>query len=320
MASAAAVSVNVGDYWKYSASASEEGMTITATEKMAVKGTEGSGANEVYVIELSGSGDVSGAIEGNSLSGSVTISGEVRRLTSNFSIVSQDLKESMKVTMMGESAKIALETSQTFSPALDDYIGDNDLGNGGVLVSESDVATTVSMNIEVGGQSVPYSDSATSHAEVTIQIGGANESVTVGAGTFDCYVCTYTVEMDGNSATMTYYYSGTAGNYVKAVGTVEGVSLEVGMLGGSGELKAYSFGGAGTGSSILSGSTMMILGLAIVLVVVVVIVLLVRRRGRKTLTLNVEPPQMDSSYGSSAPPPVSEYPQAPPPSGPGPGT
>lgn len=316
MGKAAAVSVNVGDYWKYSASAVEEGLSVTATEKMAVTGTEGSGANEVYVIALSGSGDVSGNYGGYSISGSVTISGEQKRLTSNFSLISSDLKEDMKITMMGESAKMVLETSQTFSPAMDDYVGDNNLGPGDVAVSRSQVTSTVSISVEVNGESMPFSQTLSNEVEVTMQMGMSNQSVTVGAGTYDCNVITYTVAMAGTSVTMTYYYSAAVGNYVKATGSYQDISVEVGMLGGAGELKAFAFGGKGAGSSGLSASTMMILAIVVVLVVVVVLaVLLMRRRGRNAVTLNVTPPE---SAWSGLEPPQSGSPP-PPSSGPGPG-
>lgn len=81
----AAVEVEVGDYWKYVAEGDIEGLSVDMSMKMKVTGTEGSGSSEVFVISMTGSGDVSGSSGGFSISGSADYSGEMKRLKSNFS-------------------------------------------------------------------------------------------------------------------------------------------------------------------------------------------------------------------------------------------
>ena len=304
----ASVGVKVGDYWTYSNGVDVEGMSVSVTEKMKVTGTEGSGSSEVFVIALSGSGDVSGSISGTSISGTVDITGEVKRLTSNFSMVSSDMEMSLNIEVQGQSATMKMGFEMTFNPALDDFIGDNDLGHGATLVSRSNVTTTVSIDMEVMGQHQTNSDTTTDQVVQTIQIGPANESVSVKAGKFDCFVCTYSLEMGGMDESMTYYYSAEAGNYVKTVGTS---SQMIGGL-GAGELEAFSFGGKGTTSSISPATILMIVIVVVVLVIVAVsLVVLMRRRGGTMASMPYPPPE------SNLPPPP---PMVPPPLGPGPGT
>ena len=81
---AAAVDVEVGDYWNYEADTDVEGMSLSGTMKMKVTGTEGSGASEVFVIAVSGSGEVSGSTGGYTVSGSADYSGEIKRLKIEF--------------------------------------------------------------------------------------------------------------------------------------------------------------------------------------------------------------------------------------------
>jgi len=299
---AAADGVEVGDYWKYEAGADVEGMSLSGTIKMKVTGTEGSGASEVFVVALSGSGDVSGDLEGTTVSGSVDYSGEIKRLKSDFSLVSSDLDMVISVKAVGQTMKMTMGILQTYDPALDDYIGDNNPGHGGTIVCNSTVTTTTTMKIEVSGFPVETeSDTSTDSAVQTIQIAASNESVTVPAGTFDCYKYTYELELGGVSETMTYYYSDKVGNYVKEEGATE-------VMGGfgNGELKSYSYGGEGTGGtlSLFSGTNLLIIIVIIVAILVVVsLVLMMRKRGKAAapmpMPMQMPPPEM----GAPPPPP-----------------
>jgi len=297
---AAAVDVEVGDYWKYEAGADVTGMSVDVTMKMKVTGTEGSGASEVYVISMTGSGDVSGSYSGFTVSGSVDYSGEMKRLKSNFSLVSSDLEMVISMKASGQSMKMTMGILQEYSPALDDYIGDNNPGHGGTIVSRSTVTSTTTMKIEISGFPADVSEvNSTDLAVQTIQVAASNESVTVPAGTFDCYKYTCDFDLGGMSETLTYYYSDDVGNYVKQVGTSE-------MIGdfGNGELKSYSYGGKGSGgtSSLFSGTNLLIIIVVIVAVLVVVsLVLMMRKRGKAVapMPMQMPPPEM----GAPPPPP-----------------
>jgi hypothetical protein len=297
---AAAVGVEVGNYWKYEAGADVTGMSVDVTMKMKVTGTEGSGASEVYVVSMTGSGDVSGSFEGYSISGSVDYSGEMKRLTSTFSLVSQDLEMVISMKASGVSMKMTMEILQEFSPALDDYIGDNNPGHGGTIVSNSTVTTTSTIKIEMAGfPADTETDTSTDAAVLTIDVAASNETVVVPAGEFDCYKYTYELDLGGSMETMTYYYSDEVGNFVKQVGATE-------MMGafGNGELKSYSYGGKGSGgtSSLFSGTNLLIIIVIIVAVLVVVsLVLMMRKRGKAVapMPMQMPPPEM----GPPPPPP-----------------
>jgi len=297
---AAAADIEVGNYWKYEAGADVEGMSLDVSMKMKVTGTEGSGASEVYVIAMTGSGDVSGSTGGFTVSGSVDYSGEAKRLKSNFSLVSSDLNMIMSVKASGVSMKMTIGILQTYSPALDDYIGDVNPGHGGTIVSGSTVTTTTTMKIEMSGLPAdPVTDTSTDLAVLTIQVAASNETVAVPAGTFDCYKYTYDLDMGGMSETLTYYYSDEVGNYVKQVGTSE-------MMGafGNGELKSYSYGGKGSGgtSSLFSGTNLLIIIVVIAAVLVVVsLVLMMRKRGKAVAPMPMQMPPPE--WGAPPPPP-----------------
>ena len=297
---AAAVDVEVGDYWNYEADTDVEGMSLSGTMKMKVTGTEGSGASEVFVIAVSGSGEVSGSTGGFTVSGSADYSGEIKRLKSNFSLVSSDLDMVISVKASGLNMEMTMGILQTYDPALDDYIGDNNPGHGGTIVSRSTVTTTTTMKIEISGfPAQTESDTSNDSAVQTIQLAASNESVTVPAGTFDCYKYTCDLELGGMSETLTYYYSDKVGNYVKQEGAAE-------VMGGfgNGELKSYSYGGNSSGgtSSLFSGTNLLIIIVIIVAILVVVsLVLMMRKRGKAIapMPMQMPPPEM----GAPPPPP-----------------
>lgn len=297
---AAAVGVEVGDYWKYEAGADVTGMSIDVSMKMKVTGTEGSGASEVYVIAMTGSGDVSGSYSGFTVSGSVDYLGEMKRLKSTFSLVSQDLEMIISMKASGQSIKMTMGVMQEFNPALDDYIGDDNPGHGGTIVSNSTVTTTTTIKIEMAGfPGDTETDTSTDSAVLTIGVAASNETVAVPAGEFDCYKYTYALNIGGSVETMTYYYSDEVGNFVKQ----EGVTEMMGAL-GNGELKSYSYGGEGSGgtSSLFSGTNLLIIIVIIVAVLVVVsLVLMMRKRGKAVspMPMQMPPPEM----GPPPPPP-----------------
>ena len=292
---AAATDVEEGDFWTYEAGGELQGMTASVKMKMKVTGTEGSGADEVFVISLSGSGSVSGESAGITVSGDVDYSGEMKRLTSNLSLVYSNIEMVISMEAMGQKLKMTMGIEQTYSPALDDYIGDDPPDYGESVESASEVTTTTTLKMEMAGQVIEDVESTeTDMVEQTIVMASANSSVDVPAGTFDCLKYTCTVEMsDIPPQTMTYYYSDKVGNFVKSEGTMS-------MTGGLGdsELKAYSHAGnsAGTSSSMFSGTNLLIIIVIIVAIIVVVgLVLMMRKRGRAATPM---PPPVES-----APPP-----------------
>jgi hypothetical protein len=292
---AAAVDVEIGDYWKYNAATEVEEMSLSGTIKMKVTGTEGSGASEVFVIELTGSGEASGNVGGITASGIVDYTGETKRLKSNFSLVSSDIHIAMSIKASGQTMKMTMGILQTYDPALDDFIGDKNPVHGATIVSRSNVTTTTTTEIEIPG--IPaQSDSDTSSdlAVQTIRLAASNESVTVPAGTFDCYKYTYEIDTGGSFETLTYYYSDKVGNFVKQEGATE-------VMGGFGnsQLKSYSHGGKGSAgvSSLFSGTNLLVIIVMVVtILVVVLLVLILRKRGKAVAPMQMQMPPPEMGY------------------------
>jgi hypothetical protein len=247
---------------------------------------------------MTGSGDVSGSVGGLSMSGSMDFSGETKRLKSNFSLVSSDTDMIMSMKASGTSVKMTIGGLATYSPALDDYIGDNNPGPGGTLISKSTVTSTATVKIEVSGfPAQTETNTSTNLAVQTIHVALANETVAVPAGTFDCYKYTYNLDTGVMNQSLTFYYSDEVGNYVKQEGTLD-------MIGafGNAELQSYSYGGKGSGgtSSLFSGTNLLIIIVVIAAVLVVVsLVLMVRKRGKAVAPMPMPPPEM----GAPPPPP-----------------
>jgi len=209
-----------------------------------------------------------------------------------------DMEMSIKVS--GQTMKMTVGITQAFSPALDDYIGDDNPGFGGTIVSRSTVTSTTTMKLEMPGfPAQTDTESSTDDAELVIQLAAVNSTVEVPAGTFECYKYTYNLDMGGMSESLTYYYSDDVGNFVKQ----EGVTEMMGALGNA-EMTSYSYGGKGSGgtSSLFSGTNLLIIIVIIVAVLVVVsLVLMMRRRGKAAapMPMQMPPPEM----GSPPPPP-----------------
>lgn len=296
----AVLEIEKGNYWTYIVDGEVEGMSISMSMTMKVTGTEGTGASAVYLIDLRGSGEISGSYGGFTVSGDIDYSGETKRLVSNFSLVSSEFDMDMSFSMRGEHVDMTLSTLQVCNPALDDFIGDDFPGYGATVVSTSTVTTTTVVQMTILGKTIVDSNSSTEVVTQTIQIASSNQTVVVPAGSFDCCRYTQTIEMMGESATSTFYYSSEVGNYVKTSSTI---SLMVGL--GDGELKSYSYAGRGAGtSSLFSGTNLLLIILAIVAVVVIVVAMIaMRRRGRAQPQMMPPPPQAEVVQQAPPPPP-----------------
>jgi hypothetical protein len=296
---AASVGVEVGDYWRHTFSVDEMNISMDGTLKMKVDDTEGSGATEVFVVETTGSGEFVGVFEGSSVNGDFEMSGFEKRLVSNFSLVSISQQFEMVMKAAGQSVSLKIGTAGTYSPALDDYVLDNNPGLGGTLVSRSTLTVESWFEMELLG--IPQNDTTTITEQVTVtqQVASSNETVNVPAGTYECYKVTVTeIGTETGTDTMTYYYSDVVGNYVKTVGS----SSELGDIGDT-QLKSYSYMGRGSAtSSLFSGAILLIIIVVIVVVLVVVsLVLMMRKRGKAVTPMPMQTPPPD--MGVPPPPP-----------------
>ena len=291
------VNIDVGDYWVYSMDVDEDGMILTGTVEMKVDRTATLGGKEVFYLEMSGSGDVSGSMEDVTISGSFDLDGEQVRLQSDFDVLSEDVTIEMSVGIPGMSLDMSMGFETDYSPSRDDFIGDGDLELNSVQTSEFSATATYWMNMLTMNES----DSETMEGESTLTVVDESVSVTVPAGTFDCCKVKVETTMDGSTETAYWYYSEEVGFYVKQDFSAMGM--------GDMELEEYSSGDDGGIVSMFTGDNLWLTLLIIVVVVVIIAVALAMRSGKGKAPTPLTPPQPDTQI----PPPGPGQPQVPPP-------
>jgi hypothetical protein len=281
--------VEIGDYWKYSMDMEDDGLTITGDLEMKVDRTGTLGGQDIFILELSGSGEVSGSYEGATASGSMDITGVEKRLMSDFDVVSEDITMTMDLDVVVVSMSMEVGFIMSYSPSMDDFIGDND------MTLNSEVTSTYSATAEYWTNvlGMEDSDSETMSGETTMTVVQESVSVTVPAGTFDCCKVKVDTTMNGSTETEYWYYSDEVGFYVKR---------DMGNL-GAGELELEEYNTGEGGISMFTGDNLWLTILIIVVVVVIVAVAIAMRSRRGKMPTPMTPPQPDT--------------QIPPPPGPG---
>ena len=302
----AGVDIGVGDYWEYTASIENDGFIMDGSFKLSIESETTLDAQEILVLDLSGSGDLSGAVDDVSISGSFDLTGFQKRVKADFNLVVEETQMEMEV-MMGITMSGTFGSLTEYDSPMDDYIGNDDLAVDTVVTSSSDATETYSMSFF----GMDESDSQTTSQTLTMTVVEKNVSVEVPAGTFDC--CKVKAELDTDDLVVTeyWYYSEGVGFYVK---------MGASSLGAVGDLELVHYSGEDEGViGLFTGDNLWITILIIVVVVIVVAVALATkpRRG-KTPTV---PPQP----GPDAPPPAPDQspvppadPTPPPPPGPPP--
>lgn len=288
--------IAVGDFWKYTLSMDDEGMTMTGSFKMEVDSKTTVGSQEAFVVKISGDGDLDMSIESMVMSGSFDLSGHQTRTVAEFDLIDETVEMEMSITIMGISAEGTSGTTTEFESAMDDYIGDDDMSLASEVTTTTDVSETTWFSIEGFGDTDEETNNYTQ--TVTMTVVETNVSVTVPAGTFDCCKVKVETTTDGYlDSTEYWYYSEEVGYYVK---------MDAGSLGGAGDLELEDYGNGGAG--ILGGAMIWILLLVIAVVVVLVLVIAMKSRRGKAPTA-MGPPQP----GPEVPPPYPGQPPVPPP-------
>ena len=294
-------SFDAGDYWKYSFEADEDGLTMTGSLEMKIDRADTLGGKEVFYIDMSGSGEVSGSVAGMTISGSFDLDGEQVRLKSDFDVLSEDIEMTMEYGAIGLTIEMTMGFETQYDPSRDDFIGDGDMTLNSVQTSEFE-ATADYWTI-IGGETSSESESMS--GESTLTVVDESVSITVPAGTFDCCKVKVETTMDGTTETEYRYYSTEVGSYVKQ----DMATMGMGEL----ELEEYSFGESGGGaSSLFGGDNLWLILLVIVVVVAIVAVTIVMRSRRGKTPTPMTPLQPETQI----PPPEPGQPQIPPPSEP----
>lgn len=291
--------IGVGDFWEYSLSMDDEGMVMDGTFKLKVDSQTTVGSQQVFILKITGTGEVSGDLEGDTISGSFDMSGHQTRAVADFNIMDEVIEMDMTMEAMGMSVTGTLGFSTEYDPSVDDYIGDDDLSLNSVVSSTAEATESSWFNIL--GMNESEDDTSTLTTKMTVV--ETNVSVTVPAGTFDC--CKIKVEStidDFIDSTEYWYYSDEVGYYVK---------MDASSFGGTGdmELESYNSGDDGGILGMFTGDNLWvtILIIAIVVVLIIVIVGTRSRRGKTPTTMG-----QAAQPGPEIPPPYPGQPPGPP--------
>lgn len=305
----AGVDVGVGDYWEYTASMDDDGLTMDGSFKLSIESETTLDAQEVFVLDISGSGDVSGAFEDVSISGSFDLTGFQKRVKTDFNLVVEEIQMEMEMGGMGITMSGTFGFLTEYDSSMDDYIGNDDLAVDTVVTSSSDATVTSWMSFF----GMNESDNQTNSQVITMTVVEVNVSVDVPAGTFDCCKVKVESDTDGFVETEYWYYSEEVGFYVK---------MGASSLGAIGDLELEDYSGKDKGViGLFTGDNLWITILIIVVVVIVVAVALAMksRRGKMPtpmVPLQPGPDAMPPAPDQSPVPPADPTP--PPPPGPPP--
>lgn len=284
--------IEVGDFWEYSgdlgASQNLSGpikirMSVAEKIKEAVPGSQRT--EDVFRLNLSGSGQVSINALGFRSNTTATITGTLDRLTSNFSFLSASVIAQASLAVQGFEVPAKVSVRANADPSVDDYIGDHPLRAGTRVESKSQVSISASLNIIIFNQSLA---SMSENITFSMTVLRENVSVSVPAGTFsDCSEVNVIAAVGAGSPNHgLWYYSSKVGNYVKMAGAN---ASPVPLFGENAVLVSYSHKGD-RAFSLFSGIGVVFLAVVIAGVAVLVIVGLVAR-SRKNRQMNGAPPQ-----------------------------
>jgi len=292
--------IEVGDYWEYSISEMDlEGMEFDFSIKITVESVStmsvGGQDKEIFILDISGDSEFSETIEGVSMERTISISGEEKRLVSNFDLISTDMEFSMDIEAAGAGMDFSMEMSMvmetSYDPPVDDYIGDDALVSGTTVESSS----IVSMESTMTFMGETESDSYEVEESVTMEIEETNVTMVTPAGTFDdCCKVIIESEADGDSGTSTQYYSEEVGNYVKITGESDFLSA---ISWGEIVLKSYGHGDGGL-KSLFSEDNLWILMIIILIIIVaiavIIAIMMARERGRQPIPMYPMPPEQQA--------------------------
>ena len=276
--SRAEVGIAVGDYWEYGIDGSYEDITISGTIMYKVAST----TQDTFILEIDGSGDLSGISEGVSVSGDVEFGGSMERLRSNFSLLQSTIAMELSIVSSGFTVTTTIGLIESDDPSLDDYIGDDNPSEGVTVVSRCEAQLDTWINV-MGFFNT--SESMTENVTVTMEVLEENVTVSVPAGTFECYDVSFEFDTGSDVSTEHMYYSSEVGYYVK-MEEADFVTMGLSSL----ELTDYSYGESGSGGIMSMLADNWLILAIIVVAIIVVIVLAVVLRPKPPLPSPVPPP------------------------------
>ena len=233
--------IKVGNCWEYAYEYDRYSDTIhyVGNITMRVAGEEqrvvsGEIAN-VFLVDLFGTGSISGDWFGNPVTGTLNLKGEDMRLHSNFSIVSEHMfwKEYMDYTT--GTSNVTSNADITYEPALDDVIADTELAIGANFTSRSQMTIEQWMNDSTTNET----QNAQNETSLTFTLVSQNLPVVTPAGSFLCDKYLVSFHTKENELNAMWYYSEKVGNYVKSEGAFSWIFSLVPIA--DLELRSYSY-------------------------------------------------------------------------------
>lgn len=278
--------IAVGNYWTYEIEGRLEGFDLLGEVTYEITGIANSGGYEVFVLHVSGSGELSGGVLllDMGLSGSFGYEGYEKRLTSNFSQLESSLEIAENIEIMGMEVSEVFSSEMVASPPINDYVGDEALSVGQMYESESDLTAEMCYDVSGIPGGVPESETVLMHQAVTLTVIAEGVEIEVPAGTFECWKIRADMVIDGELSTLLWYYSEEVGNYVKMQQAMfmELVSSDI-------ELKSYGTRSDSFLSSLFGDNLWMLILTVIAVAVVVVVAVLLRGRGRQPAMASAPP-------------------------------
>ena len=270
---AAAVDRSAGDYWVYESEMDYEGITISGSfryefeEKDSL--TLGSETYDVNVMKVTGT--MTGETEdflGISASMEMVFDGYAYEVEGGIASVKEDMYTWANMTIGTGSlalvSRVETQSVTTYAPPLLSGFVDGETGTGDQWNETTDISATSTTWVDGTMESTHSDDYTESYA---FTVAAAEETVTVGAGTFTCLKITVMDESDDYEV---YWYSSEVGSWVKLSSYSMGDATPYMTL----ELSEYDYGG------ISAMALLLMVGVIMIVVVVILVVLLMRRRGR----------------------------------------
>ncbi len=289
-------SYDIGDNWVYEIDMEMEGMELSGTYTNsvdAVSTTSVAGVvYDTYTVGLDGDLTITGEIEGVTVTGSATYTGEQYVDMETADMVKSDLNLSMEVEMeilgMEISLDIWMRDIVTYSPP----------GGTGDAPEEPEEGDTWVMTYTEHYESTSFdgfsitSDSDSETVTVSYLYVGL-ETITVPAGTFDCEV----VQMDDGEDIETDWYCDDVGAMVKSeYDSDSDMSMTY-------VLTSYEYTPDGSGDSLVL--YLAVGGIAIAAVIAVVVVLILMKRKKPVTPQPLAPGPAQPTDQPPAPPPGS---------------
>jgi len=292
--SAEPTGIQIGDWWEYAVSEPtssvfhDVNMTATGSIRMNVTSlstVQSQGVSyAVYVMTVTGLAAGSGSAPNVTSSMTLTYTGSITRLASDFSLLKSDIKIAVAEIFthdwqyFGGKSTYFYNTSVTlttqFAPAINDYVGDTDIET---FTQTENMSSYQTVKIIQEGPPVPPDvEEYNGTYAIRIRMFQPGAQLTVPAGTFECTKLQVNETIDGaygHSKESYWYYSKAVGNYISGTGGFGPMPWKTDL-----KLRAYSYDPPVKTTDLLSSP---ILYISIAIVGAAVALLLVVRHAKK---------------------------------------